>query len=86
MQIFKPKIRLNLLDEITKKKHGKSCRLNLSLATDFAANATQPRPIIIVPAMLSPGNLAITNVHQFLERGIYTDDEKANPPKIIQNA
>lgn len=36
--------------------------------------------------MLSPGNLAITNVHQFLERGIYTDDEKTNPPKIIHNA
>lgn len=45
-----------------------------------------PRPIIIVPAMLTPGNLAITNAGLFLEKGIYSDDEKTNPPNIIQNA
>jgi len=56
-----------------------------SSATEFA-NAAQPRPIIIVPAMLSPGNLAITNVYQFLEKGFYTEDEKNSAPKVITNA
>jgi hypothetical protein len=56
-----------------------------SSATEFA-NAAQPRPIIIVPAMLSPGNLAITNVYQFLEKGFYTEDEKNCAPKVITNA
>ena len=36
--------------------------------------------------MLSPGNLAISNANTFLEKGIYTDDEKANPSKYILNA
>ena len=36
--------------------------------------------------MISPGNLAITNAQQFLEKGVYTEDEKANPPKYVHNA
>jgi len=36
--------------------------------------------------MLSPGNLAISNANSFLEKGIYTDDEKTNPSKYILNA
>lgn len=36
--------------------------------------------------MLSPGNIAITNVHQFLEKGFYTEDEKNGAPKMITNA
>jgi len=36
--------------------------------------------------MLSPGNLAISNANSFLEKGIYTDDEKSNPSKFILNA
>lgn len=77
MQLFKPKLRPNLLDEITRRRHH---------ATEFAQHAAQPRPIIIVPAMISPGNLAITNAQQFLEKGVYTEDEKANPPKYVHNA
>jgi hypothetical protein len=32
-----------------------------------------------VPALLTPGNLSISNVQQFLEKGVYTEDEKSNP-------
>jgi hypothetical protein len=39
----------------------------------------KPRPIIIVPALLTAGNLSISNVQQFMEKGVYTEDEKANP-------
>ena len=53
-------------------------------ATEFGTNI--PRPIIIVPALLTPGNLAISNAWQFLEKGVYTEDEKSNPPNIIHTA
>jgi len=44
--------------------------------TEFSV---KPRPIIIVPALLTAGNLSISNVQQFMEKGVYTEDEKANP-------
>jgi hypothetical protein len=36
--------------------------------------------------MLSPGNLALTNVQQFLEKGFYTEDAKNGAPKVIMNS
>lgn len=38
-----------------------------------------------MPALLTPGNLSISNVQQFLEKGVYTEDEKSNP-SVVHNA
>lgn len=33
-----------------------------------------PRPVIIVPGMLVPGNLSLANIKAFLEDGVYNED------------
>ena len=65
VQVFKHKIQMSLLDEITKNKNGKSAMLH-DLAEQFQQTS---HPIIIVPQSLSSGSLCLGNIQQFLEKG-----------------
>lgn len=47
----------------------------VSSANEFA---TAFRPVIIVPAMLVPGNLSLANIKQFLEDGVYCENPDSN--------
>ena len=47
----------------------------LSIATEFGGS---PHPVIIVPALLVPGNLALANVKSFLEKGIYDENSSTS--------
>jgi hypothetical protein len=65
VQVFKHKIQMSLLDEITKNKNGKSV-MPKDLAEQFQQTS---HPIIIVPQSLSAGSLCLGNIQQFLEKG-----------------
>jgi len=52
------------------KVSNSSLFLNESVANEFNG---APHPVIIVPALLTPGNLALSNVKSFLEKGIYDE-------------
>lgn len=60
VQIFKPKVKQNLLESIITGRK----------TTEFGGS---PHPVIIVPALLVQGNLALSNVKSFLEKGIYDE-------------
>ena len=42
--------------------------------------------MIIVPALLTPGNLALSNVKSFLEKGIYDESQTVVNGDAIMNA
>lgn len=66
--------RKSLLDSIIGKGGGK----------DFAA---MQRPVIVVPAMLVPGNVGLSNIRSFLEDGMYcVDGHPEDREKLAQSA
>lgn len=75
VQIFKPKVKQNLLETITTGKK----------TTEFGGN---PHPVIIVPGLLVPGNLSLSNVSTFLAKGIYEEKSQLSQggEDVIMNA
>lgn len=73
VQIFKPKVKQNLLEIITTGRK----------TTEFGG---APHPVIIVPALMVPGNLALSNVKSFLENGIYDESMTVTNTDAIMNA
>lgn len=70
VQIFKPKVKMNLLESIiTGRKN-----------TEFAGSL---HPVIIVPGLLVPGNLSLANVKSFLEKGMYEETYTPGPDVIM---
>ena len=54
----------------------------MCIATEFGGH---PHPVIIVPALLVPGNLALSNVKSFLEKGIYDENETLRSEDVVMN-
>ena len=52
-------------------------------ANDFGVT---PHPVIIVPAMLVPGNLSLANVKSFLEDGEYVENPSDNGQVLQTNS
>lgn len=68
VQILRPPTRLNLLETILQGNKRQQ-------TNDFSVG---PHPVIVVPAMLVPGNVSLANVKRFLEDGHYEEDPDAD--------
>ena len=44
------------------------------------------RPVIIVPAVLIPGNVTLTNIRDFLENGIYNEQGNEQDKEKLRNS